>query len=155
MYGENCQGTKTLWGEVVRTTGYLINKSPSIPLAFDIPEKVLTGEVSNSHLKVFGCKAFAHVPKEQRAKLDDKAMPCIFLGYGDESWAIDYGTQSIKVDQKQRCSLLLFHENETIKEIQKNGEPTLFEMKDLGDASQILGKQIVRDRKSKKLWSSQ
>ena len=30
-----------------------------------------------------------------------------------------------------------------------------FEVKDLGDASQILGMQIVRDRKSKKLWLSQ
>ena len=39
---------------------------------------------SYSHLKVFRCKAFAHVPKEKRSKLDDKAMPCIFLGYVNE-----------------------------------------------------------------------
>ena len=63
---------------------YLINRSPSVPLEFDIPERVWTGkDVSYSHLKVFGYKAFAHVLKEQRLKLDSKATPCIFVGCGD------------------------------------------------------------------------
>ena len=35
---------------------------------------------------MFGCKAFAHVPKEQRTNLDDKSVPCIFIGYGDEEF---------------------------------------------------------------------
>ena len=35
---------------------------------------------------MFGCKAFAHVPKEQWTKLDDKSVPCIFIGYGDEEF---------------------------------------------------------------------
>ena len=75
---------KSVWGKVVVTTCYLINRSPSVPLDFDIPEKVWTGkDVSYSHLKVFGCKAFVHVPKEQRSKLDNKSTPCIFVGYGD------------------------------------------------------------------------
>jgi hypothetical protein len=34
-----------------------------------------------SHLRVFGCKAFAHVPDEKRTKLESKSMPCVFLGY--------------------------------------------------------------------------
>ncbi|KAH0720560.1 hypothetical protein KY284_005590 [Solanum tuberosum] len=62
-------------------------KSPSVPLEFDIPERVWTNkEMSYSHLKVFGCKAFVHVPKEQRTKLDDKSVPCIFIGYEDEEF---------------------------------------------------------------------
>jgi hypothetical protein len=32
------------------------------------------------NLKVFGCKAFAHIPKENRKKLDAKAIKCIFIG---------------------------------------------------------------------------
>ena len=75
---------KSFYCEVVQTTCYLINWSPSVPLEFDIPERVWTGkDVSYSHLKVFECKAFAYVPKEQRLKLDNKATPCIFVGYGD------------------------------------------------------------------------
>ncbi len=34
-----------------------------------------------SHLKVFGCKAFAYVPNEKRTKLKFKSMSCVFLGY--------------------------------------------------------------------------
>ena len=48
---------KTFWGEAVRTACYLINRSPSVPLEFYIPERVWTNkELSYSHLKVFGCK---------------------------------------------------------------------------------------------------
>ena len=32
-------------------------------------------------LRVFGCSAYAHVPKDERQKLDAKAHKCIFLGY--------------------------------------------------------------------------
>jgi hypothetical protein len=32
-------------------------------------------------LRVFGCKAFAHVPDEKRTKLESKSMPCVFLRY--------------------------------------------------------------------------
>jgi hypothetical protein len=34
-----------------------------------------------SHLKVFSCKALAHVLDEKRIKLESKSMPCVFLGY--------------------------------------------------------------------------
>ena len=67
---------KSFWGEVVVTACCLINRSPSVPLDFDISKRVWTGkDVSYSHLKVFGCKAFVHVPKEQRSKLDSKSTP--------------------------------------------------------------------------------
>ena len=57
---------KSFWGEAVVTACYLINRSPSVPLGFDIPERVWTRkDVSYSLLKVFGCKEFVHVPKEQ------------------------------------------------------------------------------------------
>ena len=34
-------------------------------------------------MKIFGCEAFVHIPKEKRTKLDNKSMKCIFLGYVD------------------------------------------------------------------------
>ena len=61
---------KSFWGEGVNTAVYLINRSPSVSLDFDIPQRVWTGkDVSYSHLKVFRCKAFILVPNEQRSKL--------------------------------------------------------------------------------------
>ena len=43
-------------------------------------------DVSYDHLRVFGCKAFVHIPKDERSKIDVKAKPCIFLGYGHEEF---------------------------------------------------------------------
>ena len=34
---------------------------------------------------MFGCEAYAHVPKDERKKLDSKARKCILLGYGTET----------------------------------------------------------------------
>jgi len=34
-----------------------------------------------SHLRVFDCKAFAHILYEKKRKLESKSMPCVFLGY--------------------------------------------------------------------------
>jgi len=33
-------------------------------------------------LRIFGCSAYAHVPKVERHKLDPKARKCVLLGYG-------------------------------------------------------------------------
>jgi hypothetical protein len=33
------------------------------------------------HLRLFGCKAFVHILKDERSTLDSKTKKCIFLGY--------------------------------------------------------------------------
>ena len=78
---------EVFWGETAQTTCYLINRSPSGPLNFEVPEKVWTGkDVFYSHLRVFGCKTFVHIPKEQRSKLDGKTIPHVFVGYDDKEF---------------------------------------------------------------------
>ena len=68
-------------------TTYVINRSPSVSLDGDIPQRVWSGEFfSYQHLRVFGCFAYPHVAKDQRGKLDPKSWPCIFLGYDDEEF---------------------------------------------------------------------
>ena len=36
-----------------------------------------------NNLRVFGCAAYSHIPKDERKTLNPKARRCIFLGYGD------------------------------------------------------------------------
>ena len=38
-----------------------------------------------SHFRIFGCIAYAHVPKQLRKNIDDGSEKCIFLGYGEET----------------------------------------------------------------------
>ena len=49
--------------------------------------------------------------------------------------------------------LIVGHDANKIKSL-KNELSKAFAMKDLGSAKQILGMQITRDRKNKKLWLS-
>ena len=64
---------KHYWGEALSTAVYLINLSPSYPLQGDVPNMVFYDkEVSYEHLQVFGCKAFVHIPQDERLKLDSK-----------------------------------------------------------------------------------
>jgi hypothetical protein len=45
-------------------------------------EEKFTGKKPNvSHLRVFGCIAYMHLPNEKRSKLDPKAEKCIFIRY--------------------------------------------------------------------------
>ncbi len=40
-----------------------------------------------AELRIFGCDAYVHTPKELRSKLEPKASKCIFLGYAPGSKA--------------------------------------------------------------------
>jgi hypothetical protein len=72
------------WAEEVGTTCYLVNRSPSSALDDKTPHEVMTRKKpSLQHLRVFGCDAYVHVPKENRSKLDKKDEKCIFIGYKD------------------------------------------------------------------------
>jgi hypothetical protein len=73
-----------LWAEAMGTTCYLVNRSPSSALDDKTPDEVWFGKkTSFKHLRLFGCDAYVHVPKENRSKLDKKVEKCIFIGYKD------------------------------------------------------------------------
>ena len=67
---------------------YLRNRSPTKAVdgmtPFEAWNKV---KPDVGHLRVFGCLCYAHIPKDERQKLDVKARKCIMLGYGTETKA--------------------------------------------------------------------
>ncbi|CAL1403471.1 unnamed protein product [Linum trigynum] len=102
----------------MRTTVDLINLSPLVPLEGDVPQRVWTGkEVSYEHLRVFGCKAYVHVPKDERAKLDDKAKPSIFMGYGREEFG--YRLWDPIARKIVRSRDVIFLEDETSEDVER------------------------------------
>ena len=77
---------KKFWAEALATACYLRNRSSTTAVKGMTPHEALYGEkpcVQN--LKIFGCDAYAHVPKDERSKLDAKAQKCVLLGYGTET----------------------------------------------------------------------
>ena len=74
------------WVEALQTAVYVRNRSPSKAVSGKTPYEAWTGERPNvDHLRIFGCRAYAHVAKDERKKLDSKARKCILLGYGIET----------------------------------------------------------------------
>jgi hypothetical protein len=72
---------KNLWAEAITAACYIKNrftssgKSTSHELWFGTKPDV-------SGLRIYGCTAFVHVPKEKRKALDDRSEECILIGYG-------------------------------------------------------------------------
>ncbi|KAL4379562.1 hypothetical protein GQ457_02G035640 [Hibiscus cannabinus] len=96
----NAQLSKSFWGEAVKTTTKIVNYSPSSALDGEIPEHVWTGKkVSYEHFKVFGCRAFVHIPNDERSKLDakTKSRDVVFL----EDQTIEDTKQSGKANEDQ------------------------------------------------------
>jgi hypothetical protein len=77
-----------LWAEATRTVVYVQNKSPHRALGNKTPEEMFTGEKPEvSHLQIFGCPVYVHVPKDKRSKLDPSGKKGVFVGYSETSKA--------------------------------------------------------------------
>ncbi|CAM8994640.1 unnamed protein product [Rhodiola kirilowii] len=69
----------SMWGEAVITACYLINRSASSAIDFKTPFEMWFGrKPSLSHLRPFGCTAYAHA---SQGKLQPRALMCVMLGY--------------------------------------------------------------------------
>jgi hypothetical protein len=103
--------TNTFWAISINTAVYLKNISPTRCLDNIKPFEALYGSKPPVHnLKVFGCKDFAHIPNENRKKLDAKSIKCIFIGYCSEFKAyklFDPSTHKVFASRD-----VLFHEKE-------------------------------------------
>ncbi|CAL8168827.1 unnamed protein product [Prunus armeniaca] len=71
------------WAEAVNISMYILNRCPTKALSKKTPFEAYSGRKPGvKHLKAFGSLCYAHVPKQQRQKLDLASKRCIFLGYG-------------------------------------------------------------------------
>ena len=73
----------SFWAEAVATAAYVRNRLPTT--AFKTPstlyERWYERLPNMSHLKVFGCIVYTHIPDVQRQKLDKKTEKLRFVGY--------------------------------------------------------------------------
>jgi hypothetical protein len=77
-----------LWGEIAMTAIYMQNRSPHHILKDMTPEEAFLGKKHNvENLRIFGCQAYSHIPKDKRNKLEPSGKKGIFVIYSDSSKA--------------------------------------------------------------------
>ena len=77
-----------LWVEASRTTVYVQTHTPHRVLENKTPKEVFSRKKPEvSHLRLFGCPIYIHIPKEKRTKLDPLGKKGIFVGYSENSKA--------------------------------------------------------------------
>ena len=83
-----------------------------------MPNKIWFGKnVKYDHLRVFGYKAFVHVPKDERSKLDAKSRQCIFISYGENEFGYRF-YDPLEKKLVKSCDVK-FMEDQTIEDIDK------------------------------------
>lgn len=91
---------------------YIINRSPSSSIDFEVPEALLSGGKPEYDLRSFGCVAYVHSVGE---KITPRATKGIFIGYAQ-------GTKGYRIwlleDQKVTISKdVVFHEEQLYKDL--------------------------------------
>lgn len=84
MFRSNTQ--QFLWAEGVNTAVYVLNMTSTNKMPDKTPFECWTNKKPDySHLKVFSCTAYEHVPKNLSKKFEKKSPKVIFVGYEKES----------------------------------------------------------------------
>ena len=78
---------KDLWAEALQAFVFVKNRSPHAALNGKVPLATWRDRpISVSMLRVWGCRAW-HTVTNGRSKLDDKAIPLVFVGYDGDTAA--------------------------------------------------------------------
>ena len=101
------------WGEAANTANYLRNRLPIGPDSMSPHEAFTKERPSVSHLRVFGCLAYAYQAKETRLKLDPNSIRTIFVGY--EATTRQYRVYDPAKNKVIRSSNVIFFENERLR----------------------------------------
>lgn len=109
MKGKNLPNI--FWAEAVVTSIHILNRCPTRSVQNITTYEAWCGRKPNiSHLRVFGCFAYAHVPTKTRRKLDDKSVKCICMGYCEETK--DYRLYNLETKRLIISHDVLFDEKE-------------------------------------------
>ncbi|GEM12653.1 gag-Pol polyprotein [Rhodotorula toruloides] len=78
---------KTLWAEALQAFVFVKNRSPHAALSGNVPLAVWRNRPARvDMLRTWGCRAW-HTVTNGRSKLDDRAIPLIFVGYDGDTAA--------------------------------------------------------------------
>ena len=114
----------------MQTDVYLINLSLSKAIKLEVPLALWSGrEPAYERLRIFGCEAYAFIPREKRTKLSPHTMKCIFLGYGTDG-DFSYSLWDLENRRLIQSSDVVFNEDSILSRNQQKivGKRVSFEI---------------------------
>jgi hypothetical protein len=79
---------KSFWAEAANAAVYIKNRLKHKAIVGKTPYELwYKKKPVYSNIRVFGCRAYVHIPKERRTKLDSTAKEMVFIGYSTTSKA--------------------------------------------------------------------
>ena len=77
---------KEFWAKAVSCVVYLSNQSPMTNVKDQTPQEAWSKrQPSVAYLRIFKSVAYAHMPQQERSKLDDRSVKHVFIGYDQNS----------------------------------------------------------------------
>ena len=74
--------SNSFWIYTVKAKLHMYNVTPIKRADYKTPKELWSGQKPDiSHLRVFSCLAWVHIPKKRRHKLQQKSKAMIFVGY--------------------------------------------------------------------------
>ncbi|KAF6031758.1 hypothetical protein EB796_009915 [Bugula neritina] len=90
---------KLFWAEAINTAAYTRNCLPTKATSVTPHERWFGYKPNISHIRVFGCLPYRHIPEQLKSKLDSKAENMVLVGYASQSkvYQLHYNLNSKKV----------------------------------------------------------
>jgi len=99
------------WGYAALAAVHIINRLPSSAHKNQTPFEIWFGVLpSISHLRVFGCTTYRHIPAPTRRKLDRRATKCRLVGYAEDSGSSVYRVYDEEAKQVFTTRDVVFNE---------------------------------------------
>lgn len=121
------------WGEAICTANYIQNRLYTKATGTTPYERWYNSKPSLQHMHTFGSRVCAHVPKELRRKLDDKAKELAFISYAEDAKGyrlLDTNTDKVIISRDVNFLDECNEANEIIiqkKKIQEDEENTWYQ----------------------------
>lgn len=126
---------KSFWGEAVLCATYLLNRSPTATLENVTPAELFYNRKPDlKNLKVFGCLAYRHIPKEKlKGKFDSRSDLNIMVGYTHNG----YRLWNIKQNKVITGRDVIFLENKNISDLNNVKQTLINQSDDIGNVGSI------------------
>jgi hypothetical protein len=81
--------SQKLWAELDTTAVYILNRTgPTTVKGMSLYELWYGVKPNINQLRIIGNKCYVHVPKENRRKIDSKAVEGVFIGFEDNGYRV-------------------------------------------------------------------